>query len=249
MGVTENLNITEVEQNQNNRYITINNALIALAAATNAKLPKAVSGSGPVNLNSTECTRYVYYEATGGTGNFDFVFLGEIGANDADRMFVFKNSTTYVATVKSDDTGSTVTVPAGASALIHQSHDDMVKLCEFDGQTVSPYDIGLFLPGQPDDGIECFKFVATRNIDFADDFAGSRGHCSTNPTSTAAFDVILNGSTIGSISISTGGAFTFSTSGGAVAMSPGDRLTLTSPSPQDATLAGVGIVFLGTRDR
>lgn len=249
MGVTSHLNLTELEQNQSNRYITINNALEALAAAGNARLPKTVSGTSDVTLSADECTRYAYYVASGGTGNFNFVFLGEIGANNADRLFVFKNASSYVATVKSDDTGTTVVVPAGASCLIHQSHDDMVKLAEYDGQTVSPYDIGLFLPGQPDAGVECFKFVAVRDIDFADDFAGAVGHCGTNPTSTAAFDVLLNGSTIGSVSISSGGTFTFNTTGGAVSMSAGDRLSMTSPSPQDATLASIAMTFLGTRDR
>lgn len=249
MGVTQHLDITELEQNQNNRYITFNNAIEKLASATNARLQKTVSGTTPIVLTNDEATTYVYYDIDGATGNFDVTFPGDIGANVADRLFIIHNTTAYVATVESDAAGTTVSVPAGSSMMIHQYHDDMVKLLEFDGATVSPYDIGLFLPGQPDDGVECFKFVAVRNIDFADDFAGARGHCGTNPTGTAAFDVLLNGSTIGSISINTSGVFTFSTSGGAVAMSPGDRLTLTSPSPQDATLSSIGITFLGTRDR
>lgn len=249
MSTSTILNITELEQSQNSRYITINNMLAALEGAANAKLAKTVSGSGPVNLTSDECTRYAYYVASGGSGNFNFVFLGEIGSNNADRLFVFKNASSYVATVKSDAAGTTVVVAAGASCVIHQSHDDMVKLAEFDGLTTAPYDIGAFLPGLPEDGIECFKFTATRAIDFADDFAGSVGHCGVNPTSTAAFDLLKNGSSIGSISISTGGAFTFNTTGGAVALAIGDRLSVTSPSPQDATLANVSFVFLGTRTR
>lgn len=248
MGVTQHLNITEIEQNQNNRYITHNNAIEALAAASNAKLAKTTVGSDPVNLTDDECTRYVLYVAeTGATGDFDFVFVGEIGVNDADRLFVFRNETDHTATVKSDGAGATVPVPPNSSCLIHQFHDDMVKLAESTGATSAPYDVGLFLPGQPDDNVECFVFTAVREVDFDDDFAGSTGFCGTNPASTAAFDILKNGSSIGSISISTTGVFTFSTTGGAVNLTVGDRLSLTTPSPQDASLSNVSIVFKGTR--
>ena len=247
MATSTILRVTQVEENQNNRYITINNAIRDLEAASNAKLTKTVTGTSPVNLTVEECVRYGLYVATGGTGPFNFVFLGEIDANNANRLFVFRNTTSHAATVKSDAAGTTVVVPAGASAWIHQDHDDMVKVAEFNGLTTAPYDVGLFIPGLPEDGVEGFKFVAVRAIDFADDFAGSRGHVGANPTSVAAFDVAKNGTSIGSISISTGGVFTFSTTGGGVSLVAGDRLTLTTPSPQDATLTNVGIVFQGTR--
>lgn len=247
MSTSTILGITELEQNQNNRYITINNMLAALEQAGNAKLAKTVSGSSDVSLTDDECTRYAYYVASGGTGNFNFVFQGEIGLNNANRLFFFKNESSYVATVKSDAAGTTVTVKAGASCVIHQDHDDMVKIAEFDGLTTAPYDIGGFIPGLPDDGVECFKFVAVRAIDFADNFSGSVGHCGVNPTATAAFDVLKNGTSIGSISISTSGVFTFNTTGAGTSLAAGDRLSVTSPSPQDATLSNVAFSFLGTR--
>lgn len=249
MSTTTVLNLTEVEATQNNKHITINNALANLAKAGNAKLAKTVSGVSPVNLTTDECTRYTYYVASGGSGNFDFVFLGEITTNDTLRLFVFKNASAYIATVKSDAAGTTVTVPAGGSVIVHQDHDDMVKVAEFDGLAVAPYDVGLYLPGLPDDGAEVFKFTSVRPMGFPDNFPGSVGHCGTNPTATAAFDVVKNGSSIGSISISTSGVFTFNTTGGAVTLAAGDRLSLTAPSPQDASLANISIVFMGTRDR
>lgn len=241
------LNIPQVAENQNNKYITVNNAVNFLEQAMNAKLAKTVSGTSDVALTDDECTRYHYYVVSGGSGNHNLVFQGEIGANNANRMFVVKNASSYVTTVKSDAAGTTVILPSGASAVIHQDHDDMVKLAEFDGLTTAPYDIGLYLAGLPEDGVECFKFVAVRAIDFADNFANSRGHCGVNPTATAAFDVLKNGSSIGSISISTSGVFTFNTTGAGTSLAAGDRLSLTTPSPQDATLENISIVFLGTR--
>lgn len=242
------LSITELEPNQNNKATTINNAIAALEQASNRKLAKTVSGTSDVTLTQDECTRYFYYVASGGSGNFNFVFKGEIDiTNNANRVFVFKNASSYVATVTSDGSGTDVTVPAGASCLIHQDHDDMVKVAEYNGLTTMPYDIGCYILGQPDDGVEAMTFTAVRAIDFADDFAGSKGHVSVNPTATASFDVKKNGSTVGSISISTGGVFTFATTGTTVSLAIGDRISIHTPSPQDATLANVSIVLLGTR--
>lgn len=245
------LDIPQIAENGANKYITHNNAVNFLEQAMNAKLDKSTAGTTAITLTDSEATRYAYYAIGAGTasGNFDLVFPGEIGTgnNNANRLFVVKNSSGYVVTVKSDAAGTTVALANGASAIIHQSHDDMVKLAEFNGLTTAPYDIACSMPGLPDDNAEIMKFVAVRAIDFADDFSGSRGHCGTNPTSTAVYDVKKNGSSIGSISINTSGVFTFSTTGGATALAAGDRLTINAPSPQDASLANVGITLLGTR--
>lgn len=244
------LGVPDIGETQNNKYITHNNAIRFLEQAANSMLSKTISGTTAVTLTNTECWRYSYYVAVDGTssGAFNFIFLGEPnGVDNAHRTFLFKNATANIATVKSDAAGTTVVVKAGASCIIHQEHDDMVKLAEFNGLLTAPYDIGLFIPGLPDDGAEVFKFVAVRAIDFVDNFVGSVGHVGTNPAATASFDVKKNGSSIGSVSISTGGVFTFNTTGAGTALAIGDRLSLVSPSPQDTNLANVAMSFLGTR--
>jgi hypothetical protein len=76
----------------------------------------------------------------------------------------------------------------------------------------------------------------------------SYGSVGTNPTATAAYTVNKNGSSVGTVSISTSGVFTFTTSGGtSVSLAAGDRLTIVAPSSQDTTLADVGITLVGTR--
>lgn len=76
----------------------------------------------------------------------------------------------------------------------------------------------------------------------------SYGSVGTNPTSTASYTVNKNGSSVGTVSISTSGVFTFTTSGGtSFSLAAGDRLTIVAPSSQDATLADVGITLVGTR--
>lgn len=75
----------------------------------------------------------------------------------------------------------------------------------------------------------------------AANFTGNNGKVGGNPTATAVYTFYKNGSSIGTLSISTGGVFTGSTSGGvAISFTPGtDELAWIPPAAQDATLSDV----------
>jgi hypothetical protein len=81
---------------------------------------------------------------------------------------------------------------------------------------------------------------------FAADFAGSYGSVGTNPTTNPIEYTVKNGATtIGTIDISSAGAFTFATvSNTTKAVSAGDCITIIAPSSQDATAANVGITLV-----
>lgn len=111
-----------------------------------------------------------------------------------------------------------------------------------------PLYIGAALPGLPAAG----QTVALLGLPvagfFAANFTGSVGSVGTNPTATAVYTVKKNGSTIGTISISTGGVLTFATSGGTTqTFAANDRLSIIAPGPADATLADVEFILKGTR--
>lgn len=111
-----------------------------------------------------------------------------------------------------------------------------------------PYDIACCLTGKPGASAIVLILTATRAIAFSGNFSGSYGSVGANPTSTATYTVLKNGSSIGSVAISTSGTFTFTTSSGASqSLAAGDRLTITAPSSQDATLSDVGFTLAGTR--
>ncbi len=111
-----------------------------------------------------------------------------------------------------------------------------------------PYDLICSFVGNPGNGAKVMIFTAARAITWPGNLAGSTGSLTTNPTATALYTGKVNGTTKLTVSISTGGAFTFATSGGApVAMASGDRLVITGPSPQDASLADVGFTLAGVR--
>lgn len=237
------LAIPEIAENQNNKYITHNDAVAWLEAAMNDILVKSAIGAGPVTLSQAEATKYFVYRLSGGSADFNVVFPSQINANNAKRVFAARNEdAAYSATIKaSTGTGATVVLRPGETAIILQSYEDMYAV-----GVVNAYDLGVFVPGKPTNNAIVAAYVATRPFKLLDNFAGSRGHCNTVPTATAVFDVQKNGSSIGSVSISTGGVFTFSTTGNAVeSFAAGDRFTVIAPTPQDATLADVAMSFFG----
>lgn len=112
-----------------------------------------------------------------------------------------------------------------------------------------PYDIPLSFAGTPTAGQLMGKVVTVRDVAFPANFSGAAGHVGTNPAATFAIDVQDNGSTIGTISISTGGAFTFTTtSGTAKTVSSGHRLEFYAPanSPAEASIANIAATLKGT---
>lgn len=246
MTVSAILGFNQVGENQVDKYITINDALDALEQATNARYTNSVASAADVTLSDFQATRYALYVMTAKTGAFNLVFPSQVNTNNAQRVFYVYNNTAHACTVRaSTGSGSTVVVSAGSRVMITQSYEDMTLLSVFNG--FIPYDLGFFVSGTPADNGMVMKFVATRAFSFAEHFAGSTGHCGTNPTSTAVFNVRKNGSGVGTISIDTSGVFTFATSGGAVSFAAGDRLDVLAPTPQDVSLADVSVTFAGAR--
>jgi hypothetical protein len=109
-----------------------------------------------------------------------------------------------------------------------------------------PYDFGFAKAETPDVDEVLGKVVIPRAMSLPDDFAGARGHIDTNPTATFDIDVTKNGSSVGTISIDTGGVFTFTTSGGAVSLAAGDVIRFVAPNPADATAAGISATLVGS---
>lgn len=111
------------------------------------------------------------------------------------------------------------------------------------------YDVPLSFAGTPDAGALIGKLVTVRDIEFDADFAGSAGHVGTNPDATFEIDVQDDGVSIGTISISTGGVFTFTTDGStAKTVLAGSRIEFVadSDSPAEATVSDIAATLKGT---
>lgn len=109
-------------------------------------------------------------------------------------------------------------------------------------------EFGNGLSGKPSDGQVVFLAPAPAAGQFSANFSGSAGSVGTNPASSAVYTVKNGATTIGTITISSGGSFTFATTGGtAKSFSKDDRISITAPSPQDSTLADVCLRLEATR--
>lgn len=241
------LAIPQVAQSQNNKYLTLNNAVSFQGAATNKALVSNTTGN--LALTEAQFTRYMVFKALGRAGAFNITLPDAVNVTNAERFFVVWNAdTTYTATVKAATTpGAQVVLLPGQLAVCYRNGVDTYALVLTD-QSGRAYDLGFFVPGQPADGGYVMTWKATRAWKLLGNMAGSQCKVQTNPASTAVFDVQKNGSSVGSISINTSGVATFTTTAGAVeSFAVGDVLAIVAPSPQDASLSDVGVALYGVR--
>jgi len=116
-----------------------------------------------------------------------------------------------------------------ADDVLIDSKDDIV-VGSASSSSGSVYLIHQTYEGTP--GADAFLggHIFTADVTIPIDFEGGSGHCQTNPASTFTISVRKNDSEIGTVSISTGGAFTFATTSHVeVSFSVGDRLTFYGP--------------------
>lgn len=109
-----------------------------------------------------------------------------------------------------------------------------------------PADVGVFIPGLPGAGAKVLRFNVVREFVWKSGLTGSLFTASAASTGTATFTLKNNGSSIGTVVFTTSatGVATFSAD---VFFAVNDVITIEAPGSQDATLANVGLNFLGSR--
>jgi hypothetical protein len=118
----------------------------------------------------------------------------------------------------------------------------------FHADTGGLYNVSGFFTAAPVASELLLKHVFSETVYFPDNFAGSVGHVGTNPAATFDCDVKKNGSSIGTISVSTGGAVTFTTSGsGEESFASGDRIEIVAPATPDASVLNFSWTLKGRK--
>lgn len=111
----------------------------------------------------------------------------------------------------------------------------------------APYDVGSGFGDVPTTAQILENIMVVRELNFEADFAGSYGYIAVNPTGTFDIDVQDDGVSIGTISISVGGTFVFTTtSNTAKVVAAGSKLTFIAPASVDATAANAAWTLFGT---
>lgn len=274
MTTTPNLGITHVLQSQTSKEVTINAALSALDDAGNNGTSHDLS-AGNVTLTSAQFRAGIMFTTTGNAVSRDLTLPGSIQRrvffiyNSGSATLNVKKGTTTLTLLAGKimqaytiaDANTLVAMPISVAGL---------KLIELDGPTsysatggyavqvnsgatafefvAKPFDLALFVPGTPLVGATMARLMIPRACVFPANFTGSYGYINTSPTATFPIDVKDAGTSIGTLSIDTGGTYTFTTVGGtSKSVSAGARLSFIAPTPVDLTAADFSFTLIGTR--
>jgi hypothetical protein len=197
--------------------------------------------------------------------NFPANFVGsegKVGANpSAAQTWTLLQNSTSIGTVAITTGGAVTFATSGpvsfvagdffkviGSASQDATLDDVNLVFAGIRASVTSTPIGVvpafFIGGPiPASQIICL-FTFPDALTFPANWAGSYGNCGTNPTATATFTVKRRSgattTTVGTVAVGTGGAFTFATTGGVdILYSAGDEMIVTGPATPDSTLADV----------
>lgn len=123
MPTTPFLAITEVASNQNQKEVTINDAIKALESATNARLVVSFAAGTTQTVSATNFTRNIIMEPTAATGPCTLQLPATVNSLPTHRMFVVFNNSGHALTVRSvTGGGDTVTMPNGAARLLYMTN-------------------------------------------------------------------------------------------------------------------------------
>ena len=234
-----NLDITHVAAAQNQKEVTVNDAIDKLDLASNDTVDIDCS-AGNTAVSAADYRENFLLRLTG-TPAADFTLT----LPDGKRVVAIHNTTAKAATLQTATLAATVTLRAGELSIVGSRGTNLVALAA--SAVGGLYDIGLFIPGQPAASAMVFQFVVPRAISFPVNLVASLARAGTAATSAASFTLRNNGSNIGTIDFAAGSATaTFSLPVGA-AFAAGDVLEILAPSPQDATLADVSITVSASR--
>jgi hypothetical protein len=239
---TPNLAIPHIAAAQNQKEVTANDAFDRLDEAITGRLTVDLA-AGAVTLTASQYRRHVVFAAVN-------VVSGREVVLPAIRRVIVVDNTASAAALVVRQGATTVSVPAGASQLLHTTGttDGLVAVAPAtQAGGAAPVDIALYFPGQPEAAERLLKLEVARGFTLPADLAGSRGHADTAATASAELVILRNGVPVGSITFAAGSPNAAFALAGGLALVPGDRLELVAPAIQDATLAGLAFTLIGTR--
>ena len=137
---------------------------------------------------------------------------------------------------------------AGATLTFGRTPNNGAAIVAWDiGGGGTPYDIGIYFPGQPDAGAILLQLIASRAFTLPADLTGSQGYAGTAPTALADLDIRKNGASISTMTFPAAASTATFVFASEVAFAAGDRLAVLAPGSQDASLTDISITFKGTR--
>lgn len=235
-----NLAITHVAASQNQKEVTVNDAIDALDRAMTEVLAVSFVANAATLTATQVRTAAVFLPAAG------FTAAASLTVPQQKRGFTVINSDAIYSINVIRGTTSLAVRPGRAIAFYTDGTANGLYRLGPPDQAV--YDFGMLQTAVPTPGAVMGKVVLPRALTIPANFAGSRGHVDTPPTAAGWIaSVTRNGTAIGTVTINSGGGFTFATTGGApVTTAAGDVIRfLADPTtaPAEAAISGIAITL------
>ncbi len=218
------LAIDELAQGQVQAFSTVNDMLAALEQSVNAVLD--VTTTTDYTMAELDFVRYGVFRFTGMTAARTITLPTTVNGLSITRVISIVNLSTQYALTVSSGAGVDAVVPYGSSRLLLVIGNAVYVLAEGGRVTGVPHTTALFAGGGPTHASEVLRYAFTEAVTWADDFANSKGGVGTNPNVGAYFIVKKNGTVIGHVAVSTGGVFTFYSTGTTTSWAVGDVLSV-----------------------
>ncbi|KKM95777.1 hypothetical protein LCGC14_1184730 [marine sediment metagenome] len=226
MPTTPNLRLTHIQESQNQKEVTANEAFDGLDKALAGHETVAFDFPSDANFTPTpaDARGSLSFDVVSTFGNL--TVRRDLIVPSTAKLYIIVNSTTGGQAINVTTSGGTGTVVEnGARRLLYCDGTNVVAS---DGD---PFDVGGFVAGTPGISQMIWKVVLTRFVSFADDFAGSLGHLETAPTGALSIDIQKNSVSIGSMNFAMSATTaTFLTTGGPTTFAAGATLELHTPS-------------------
>jgi hypothetical protein len=231
--LSDHLAIPLVAASQNQKEVTLNEAVNLLDRSSNADATIALADAN-LTLTAAQVRQNALLSFTG-TLTAPRVLTLPAGK----RQILLRNATAGGHALEVGyATGSRATIPPNASAVIQADGTNCIAL----GASI---EIGFYIPGTLLAGQRLAGFLFTRRIALPAGLAGSRAALEVAPTSAATFSLQRNGSGIASLTFAAGATTASFSLLAEATLEAGDRLTLIAPSPADPSLADLYLTLRG----
>jgi hypothetical protein len=257
--MSNNLDLDQVSPTQTGKETTMNTATGQLDAAITESLSLDLT-SGNYSFTSTNYRRYLRFLVTNATTGGRTITVPAV-----KKFSYFESDSTSTQSVSIIRGSTTLTLPAGAKALVYTDGTTNgavilgIAPVAFPGLgsafqllrvntgatglefTNAIMDIGGFnISGVPTASQSMGKFIATRAFRLPNGGSGSVAKADVAATGSTTFDIRKNGSSVATFNFGAGNATAAFTVTGDQDFAAGDVLTITAPATPDATLSGIG---------
>jgi hypothetical protein len=234
-----NLAIAHVAASQNQKEVTINDAIDALDRAMTDTLAIDLS-AGSLSLTAAQLRAAMVLHPMGALTGPATVLVPQIR-----RFFALLNT----------DSAFAIAVERGASAIAVEPGESALLICDGTpnglfrvGPGAPVYDFGMVAGTAPGAGEVLGKVVIPRPLLIAADLAGSAVHVDTAPDDDFAIVMTRNGVEVASITVHDDASATLATSANApVAIAAGDVIRFVALATPDAAIAGISLTIAARR--